>query len=351
MSIRTPRRLTTPLAIAAGLALALSACSGGGGSSKAGEPQGEDPTSDYTPGPLEKMWTEAYGEFNPDQANAQQARMEQLVAECMSEQGWEYTPVDSSQMDPGISYPNESADPDEPQWGTEEYAKLRGYGITTWDTDSGSATSEPMPEPIDEPSAPTDPNQVYVESLSETAQKEYWEALNGPQPTEEEMTSGEWEYDPENAGCYGEASAEVYSAANIWEDEKYKGLVDEMNLIYTQIENDPKITEAKAAWSACMADAGHPGLADTNAAQEQLYTALNAYWEKGEEPPADVLAALREREIALATADFQCAKKADVNKVQVEVQHRVEQEFIDKHKAELEELMAAQKAQEDAARG
>ncbi|MDQ2624734.1 MAG: hypothetical protein M3Y20_06190 [Actinomycetota bacterium] len=359
MNIRTTRRLTAPVAIAAGLALTLTACGGGGGG---GGTSSDDPdaapSDDYTPGPLEKMWTEAYGDFNMDSAdmNAQQNQMEQLVAECMSAEGWEYTPVDYSQMDNGGGIPIEpgaGGDDEGPQWGTEAYAKELGYGISTWE-DMGSETAEPLPEVTgdSDDSEWFDPNQEYVESLSETARDQYYEALNGPQPTEEEMASGEWEYDPKNAGCYGKASDEVYNVGgNIWEDEKYKGLIDEMNLIYTQAENDPKITEVKAAWSACMADAGYPGLADSGAAQETIYSELNAFWEKGEEPTEEVLAPLREKEKAIATADFTCSKKADINKVQIEVQHKLEQEFIDSHKAELEELMATLKEQQEAAKG
>jgi len=347
------RRIAAPVAVAAGLVLVLTACSGGGGGGGTDAPtEGESPTDDYTPGPLEKMWTEAYGDFNIDDSNAQQARMEQIVAECMAEEGWEYTPVDYSQMDDGFGIPIEG-DTDGPQWGTEEYAKELGYCISTWQ-DQGVETEEPLPEGEFEGDGPswTDPNQDYVEGLSETAQQAYYEALNGPQPTEEEINSGEWEYDPANAGCYGKASEEVWNAGgNIWEDEKYKGLLDEMNLIYSAMENDPKVAEAKSVWSGCMADAGYPGLADSGAAQELIYSELNAYWEKGEEPGEDVLAPLREKERAVATADFACSKKADVNKVQVEVQHKAEQDFIDANRAELEELMAALKEQQDAAKG
>ena len=351
VGIRTTRRIAAPITLVTGLVIALAACSGGG--PRAGD---DDPskdagaTDDYTPGPLEKMWTEAYGTgdvVDPADSNAQQNRVEQMVAECMSEQGFEYTPVDYSQMDEGFS--EMPVEGDGPQWGTEEYAKEFGYGITTWE-DEGTPTQEPLP--VDGESEWTDPNQEYVESLSESAREAYYEALSGPQPTEEEMESGDWEYDPANAGCYGKASDEVWnSGGNIFEDEKYKGLIDEMNLIYTQAENDPKITEVKAAWSACMADAGYPGLADSGAAQETIYSELNAFWEKGEEPTEEVLAPLREKEKAIATADFTCSKKADINKVQIEVQHKLEQEFIDSHKAELEELMATLKEQQEAAKG
>ena len=345
MGIRTTRRIAAPITLVTGLVIALAACSGGG--PRAGD---DDPskdagaTDDYTPGPLEKMWTEAYGSFDMVDSNAQQNRVEQLVAECMSEQGFEYTPVDYSQMDDGFS--PEPIEGDGPQWGTEEYAKELGYGITTWE-DTGE-TAEPMP--IEGESDWSDPNMEYVDSLSESAQQAYYEALSGPQPTEEEMESGDWEYDPENAGCYGKASDEVWNAGgNIWEDEKYQGLLDEMNLIYTSAENDPKIVAARSEWTGCMTDAGYPGLADQSAAQEIIYTEMQEYWENGTEPDEATMTGIRDRERALATADFQCAEKSRINEIQTEVQHSIEQDFIDSHKAELEELMAAVKEQQEAA--
>lgn len=133
-------------------------------------------------------------------------------------------------------------DPDGPQWGTKEYAEQRGYGITTWD----DGVELGVPEGED---AWTDPNAEYLDSLSETARESYDEALRGPQPTDEELESGQWEYDPANAGCYGRASEEVYDGGetSVWEQE--------------QVE---------------VGDAGYPGLAGPQAAHELIYSELDA---------------------------------------------------------------------------
>lgn len=341
MSTTRTRRTAATIAAATGLALTLAACGGGGG----GTADDNEAAPSHTPGPLEKLWVDAYGEYDEDVANTQQARMEQLVAECMAAEGWEYVPVDYSTMNDQISIAPEG-DSDEPEWGTEEFAKLRGYGITTWD-DPGTEAETPLPEP--ETTEWSDPNADYVESLSDSARDSYYEALNGPQPTEEEINSGSWEYDPMNAGCYGEASEKVYNAGgNLYEDEKYQALFEEMNLIYSSVENDPDVAAAKAAWSACMAEAGFPGLADAAAAQDSIYGELEPLWEMGEEPDPDTLAALREKEIAIATADFACEKKAKVNEASIKVQHQAEQTFIDAHRTELEDLMSALKEQQEA---
>lgn len=352
MTMRTTRRLAVPTALAASLLLTVAACSGGGTGSADPTGDKDGATDDYTPGPLEAMWNEAYGEFNMDDSNAQQARVEQLTAECMAEQGWEYTPVDYSSMDDGFGQPIEG-DVDGPEWGTEEYAKEMGYGIATYQEqyseEEVTETAEPLPIDGEEW---TDPNSEYVESLSESAQQAYYEALYGPQPTEEEMESGDWEYNPQDAGCQGKASDEVWNTGtNIWEDPKYESLIEEMNTLYTAVENDPKIAEANSTWSTCMADAGYPGLADSSAAQDTIYTEMSSYWESGEEPPADAIAALAEKERAIATADFTCAKKADVDSLRVKLLHEAEQTFVDAHRAELEELMNALKEQQDAAKG
>ena len=68
------------------LLLALTACSGS-----------STPTDDETPlGPLDEYFEQMYGDFDEDSANAQMAQVEEVVAECMAEQGFDYTPVDSS---------------------------------------------------------------------------------------------------------------------------------------------------------------------------------------------------------------------------------------------------------------
>lgn len=337
------RRGAGAVAAAAALALTLAAC----GSGPAGAPDDGTSPEEEAMGPLSKMFMEAYGELDEDSMTQQQARMEQLVAECMAEQGWEYTPVDYSQIDGGMV----AIEEDGPEWGTEEYAQELGYGIATWDTTE--ATAEPVPEGED--AEWQDPNSEYVESLSETAQEEYYAALHGPQPSIEDMESGEWEYDPANAGCYGKASEEVFNPGgedgqNVFEDPKFEALIEDISRIYEQAEDDPRIAELRSEWTACMAEAGYAGLASPDDARDGIMTEYDAMWQDGE-PGGPALEALQEKERAVALADFRCAKESDVDALMIEIQHELEQDFIDAHRAELEELLAAMRTMTDATAG
>ena len=79
-----------PVAVILGAALTLSACSllpGGGGSEKL------DPEKS----PLAEYMDAFYGQQDEDFYAQQAKEVEELVAECMSDQGFEYIPVDQTQ--------------------------------------------------------------------------------------------------------------------------------------------------------------------------------------------------------------------------------------------------------------
>ena len=86
------------LATASLLALTLAACSNGGPAEEGGEPAAEE---ERELGPLDEYFEAMYGDGTQEDANAQMVRMEEIIAECMREQGFEYTPVDYSSQ-PGF---------------------------------------------------------------------------------------------------------------------------------------------------------------------------------------------------------------------------------------------------------
>ncbi len=259
---------------------------------------------------------------------AQQQEVEEFVAECMSEEGFEYIPVDQSQTGSIISSGDEW-DPESREW-VEEY----GYGAINF------------PGRDDQPDPGTefvDPNQEYVASLSESEMAVYYETLYGPQPTEEELNEdGSYEYDPENAGCYGRAQLEV-AGGDPYSSEEFKPIVEAINEFYMGLATAPALSELNAAWSSCMAAAGYPGFATQSDAQNSIYDELNAYYEGMgeyiEDDPA--LDEIQEREIALALADLDCRESTDYRQESLRVQFELEEEFVQEHKAELEAFKAA----------
>jgi hypothetical protein len=318
---RRPARSFAVAVFAIATTITLAACAGADGDGGGGGLTYED-------SPLSKYLEAVNGVWDEERAAKEQQEVEELVATCMTEEGFEYTPVDHSQFI--------SINEDMEERGTEEWVAANGWGMvqTQEDMDEQQAQAEEF----------VDPNQPYVESLSPTEQEAYFATLYGTPPTEEEMgEDGSYEYNWETAGCQGAAQHEL-QGDSYWEDERFAGLVEDMNALWEDLPKRPEIVELNQKWSDCMADAEYPGLELRQDAQMQISEEMNAFWEGQEnpEPPSEEqLAELKEKEIAMAIADFHCAKELDYDTTQFTAQFALEQQFIDDHKAELDELVAA----------
>lgn len=341
------------LASVAALA-ALTACSDG--------PSAESAELTWEDSPLNKALGAVWGSGqDPEEMEREEAErmreVEEVVASCMADEGFEYTPVE---YDTGGMIVTEDED-----WDTEEWAQQYGYGVTT---DPWSAQEEEVAEPEEEW---VDPNDEYVSGMSASEQEAYYEALYGPQTfTEEE----EWvedeefveeEYDWEEAGCQGLANHEVYEEGDPWSDPAFTELFEAMDQLYQDGEKDPRMREINDEWAACMADAGIAGMTTPTAATEQFYEEYDALyqqadaeidWENldwealdaagGTDPVAEVmekmgLAELREREIAAAVADFHCQEELDVEARSLEIQFELEEKFIETYQADIDAVVAA----------
>jgi hypothetical protein len=340
---RTTRRSPAArvLALGAAIGVGLTGCSGGGG--------GGEPSDDETPlGAIDKLFEGIYADWDEDRANAESMRMEELVAECMAREGFEYIPVDWSQGGMVIS------EDDDIPWGTLEFAEQWGYGITTnpWE-DQQPVDPEPGQEFVD-------PNQAIIEAMSPTEQEAYYAALYGTfdwsTVDEGEVVEPSWE----ELGCSGWAQHEVWGD-NVWggDENEWSDLMDEMQRMWEAIEDDPRVTEAHAAWASCMADAGYSGLAKVGDAEQSFYDRVNPIWENAyadippdageeewraaEEEVQRQLAALTEEEIATAVADYKCRESSGYDKKYQEANLAAQQRFYDEHKEELEAYAAAER--------
>ncbi|GAA1818054.1 hypothetical protein [Nesterenkonia flava] len=363
--------MNTRFAAAASTAalLALTACSG---SSSSEELTWED-------SPLQEVYTSLWGdterpeeELNQEEEERQR-RAEEIIAACMAEEGFDYTPAVY-----GGSTSYGSTDED---WGSEEWTQQYGYGITT----------DPWAEEWEEQEADveewTDPNADYIASMSEMEQEAYYEALYGPMTamTEEEMLAYEesielgeedygLEYTWEDAGCQGRADYEVYESAyeeenDMWEDPAVVELFDAMDAIYEEVERDERVSELNAEWVQCMEDAGHTGFAQPMDAENSIWDEYERIqesaneevdwesidWEAMEEGELDVdptedlyqnaleaagLQELREREIELAVADKACRSDLNLDSRVLEVQFEYEKTFLEEHQAEIDAVLA-----------
>lgn len=352
--MRARTRTARAFLLATIVAVGVAGCGGGNGGSDGDDKKDGESASGYELGPLDEFYEAAYGEWDEDESVRQSNRVEELVAECMAEQGFDYTPVDQSQ------YYGDSWEPEEldVEWGTIEFAEQYGYGITTNPWDRGSeedAAAEPEFE---------DPNQEYVESMSEGEQQAYYEALWGVQEDIEVTDEGdeaEYEYDWKTAGCQGAAQHEVFEGGE--EADEFADLNEEMSAIWETVESDPRIAELNTTWASCMADAGHTGYAAVGDAENELHEQVNALWEEqsliGMDPDAEFdeaawAAAEKEiaektkeftpREIELATADFTCREKVKYDDTRMEIDHDYQQKFVDEHRTELEAWAESMKA-------
>lgn len=333
---------------AAAVVLALAACGGDDG-----RPDRPMPDLDSTPefGPVAQLWQDAYADLDDEDSAAKRMRVEELVAGCMGDEGFEYTPVDHSA--PGTELPMPTTESGETlESGTLAFAELYGYGITIspWADSAVPGASATAP-------AWVDPNQEYLDSMTDSEMVAYQAALYGVQPefTDEE----DWEsWNPtwEEQGCYGFASHEVYGDQLSDQGEKsdWSELEAEVETMWASVETDPRVAGAVEKWTSCMSDAGHPDLAAVQDAEDLISSEVNAIYDD-DDPHADLdenstpgeveaadealeaaIAEITPEEISLAVADYTCRDAADYQRIRNAVSVDLQQEFYAAHKAELE---------------
>ena len=295
--------------------------------------------ADVPPGPVEALLEAAWAQPPKGDVTAAVARVEQLIAQCMADAGFAYTPVDQTEA---VTAPLTEPDPAN---GTREYAELYGYGVTV----DPAAAAEPAPA-----EAWVDPNAAYVQALPPAEQEEYWAALQGDQAAAAD--DHEWQYDWHAAGCQGWAQNEVYGTDDQLTDQ-LTTLQAELADVRLAAAADPRFAELDAAWAACMADAGYPGLArvgDAEAAVRDELTALRAQaWSAlPAEPTRTDVAAVEQsaqdatdrlvgREIATALADLTCRDDVAYDAEQQRITSDYQQRFYRVHRVELEAWVAS----------
>ncbi len=328
------RRASAPLSALAALTLLLAGCSGSDGEDSDGASSAAEQES-----PLAEYLNAAYGgDLSPEEQEEkfaeQQRQMEELVAQCMQDEGFEYMPATDSGAYMSTGEDTEWK-PDDRKW-VAQY----GYGAVT-----SPFSEEPPPE-----EEFVDPNADYVASLSESEQTAFYEALYGPMPDEEEMSEGgEIEYDWTQAGCQGAAQHEV-AGEDPSQSEEFKPLFEAINELYMDTASWPGMAELDAEWATCMEDAGQGGHANPMEAQNSIHEEMNKVYENVDmsaepsasgEPDQAAMDALAEREVELALADLDCREATDYRDRHAAITREVEQQFIDDHKAELDAMVAS----------
>lgn len=299
-----------------------------------------------------------WGEQDPEEQAAEEEKwrqrereMQEKIAECMAEQGFEYKPVIWEEE---IGFVGLGDDEEL----TEEEWKLKyGYGVFAMLLEDMRRFEEEGPPEEDF----VDPNMEYMESLSESERGAYEKALWGdweghqPEPQFDEEGNEIW-VEPdwsEIGGCQNTVQQEFYGG----EEDAWRELDEELQPAYEEFEQwintDSRVVELNQAWSTCMAEKGYD-YENEEAINEYLWGLEEDLWTQNEPPPdwepteeelenmgpfgpgideADVQA-LADEELAIAAADVECAggKYEEID----EIRKEYESEFIEKYRDLLE---------------
>lgn len=274
--------------------------------------------------------------------------IEEQAAECMAKQGFEYTFSHQTPEEAAASSPDSE---ESPKWGSVKYAETYGYATVVSPGSDSEQGSESSAEAFG------DPNQEYIDSLSDPEKRAYQEALYGPALTENEMSEqnadGTGGSASADAGCYGAAAtAAAPKMGDPYADPEFSDLiakVDELDMGVDAEEspfaNDKNLLKLDQKWSACMANAGYD-YANSNEAQADLASE----WDKAQKVeatgdqkaskiPEETQEKFLDKEFKTAVADAKCQEKLNYAGEQQQIVNGLEQKFIDENKAELDAMV------------
>ncbi|MBB5786832.1 hypothetical protein [Jiangella mangrovi] len=289
-----------------------------------------------------------------DEEQQKMRQVEELVAQCMQDAGFEYVPVD-----PFAGAPEDDPFAEAYSLPPDEFAREYGYGMSTL-----------MRREAPEDEQNLDPNQEIREGLSEAALEEYNRTLWGDM-ADVSPDGGAVSIKPaqpgeapsmEEQGCHGQARAEVYGDGGgmmVGPDmSEFESLFEDLEALRERIESDPRVVAATEEWAVCMAEAGSGDFEGLNEPEDavmermgELYgweteqggpeggpgvsvTTEGGGWVESDVSPED-LEELQQWEVAVATADYDCEQE-HFEDAQSEVALGFEEEFVDQHRAELE---------------
>jgi len=276
-----------------------------------------DAVADQPTGMIEQITAEI-DPGNLEDAEAATTRIQEIIAACMTEQGFEFFPVRPTFID-GQEQEDYLAEQLGVRPGTLEYAQQYGYGLST------HAYRE-MPEP----SAPPNPNEQVLEAMSDAERQAWGSAMFGESQADDDLAS---------QGCWGRASYEVYEAPPEGLDlEPFAPLQAEIDTMFGSLQNHPRQLDLDSRWMACMAEAGQPEFDSPADAIDSITAEWDGFRGIG---PSDQVAKFTSREIAVATADFTCQDEVEYAATQRQISIDVQQEFYDAHKAELDAWVEA----------
>lgn len=329
-------RSTVPLVLASAASiLVLAGCSSA---------TGDDSSSREDSSPLQPYLDAIYGSGSDAEAQraADEIAVEEGIAACMKEEGFEYTPNIS--VDASATTSDADWEPDDQSW-VEQW----GYGIVDW-------PGREQAREEGEAALAADANYTYVMSLSEAEQRAYESALTGAVSSEaqEAAESGE-PPSVTDGGCQAKAYNAVSAEAPAADLGAFEDLMGRMETLWGDVDSDPRFVKLDEQWSACMENGGEPGFARQRDASQSISEALRQLMQPTGDTGADTAqsstevtpqndpaaASLQEREIDLALIDLSCREETDYYSQRDDIVRQIEQEFVDANKQELDAMKRA----------
>jgi len=247
------------------------------------------------------------------------AQRENLIAQCMRDEGFDYIPNIAGQH--LIATADGEWNPNDRNW-VENF----GFGIFAADiARPGSFRS----------TAESDPNYSRLATLSDSERAAFEFALVGPagQPGFEFTDTTDL---LNNLGCTGWAAIQMQHLNEISNSAEFAPLIEAIDDLRSNLLNE--LTEADREWAACMANAGHADFQRQNDAEAFVQGQI---FNLREDMLSSQFEAMRALELELALADFDCREATNYDqRVQA---HRIEVEtqFVNDNRHTLEALRAA----------
>jgi hypothetical protein len=223
--------MLVPLAV---LGLALSAGCGDEdpGTGAAGPAGAADPTGAAAPG----------------EADAQQLRVENLVADCMKKQGFRYVPRPLPMASDDQGRFTGPASVLEPADEVRRFRQKYGFGVfSRLVYPNDPAVAAPRIDPAD------NPNNAIREGLDPARRKAYDLALQGADDVRTDEDKAKKKADSGPQGCYGTASEQVYGPAT--RDEAASKAAERA---YAAFQTDPETVAAAQQYADCLRGRGYP---------------------------------------------------------------------------------------------
>lgn len=308
----------------------------------------------------------------PEEAAAARYVVENAVAACMAERGFHYVPYVSSIA--GAEYAPASRAWSQ-RWGYGVVARVRPAADdqdpnpavraalseseqVRWDDALGGAVVDEQEVP--EPAEVAGVQAVPAPAAGEIPVLAAPPVLDGAGPTE--VTALAYP-SPQASAAGGDAVSQLVgdsaastgpvrrgdgcrqraeNAGTVW--TAYTPLVSGVDpwavrtLVSNGVLDAPEVVAARTRWSQCLADTGHPGMAqegDPVNSVEQAVSAVGSMNDGGQDAR---LTDLQAQEIALAVADHDCRASSGLTEARDAAQRAREQEYVDSHRGELEQL-------------